>query len=331
IDPHDVSALRAWYTETHAGAVAGRRFPLVFAFDSVAASLRNPSTTANRAVYAAFDGDTVMGSLKLDYSLKENLDTVEWTLNVAPEHRGTGVGGALLDHGVAVAAKQGRHKHLTEVDVPLGAELADHPGSRFALKHGFESLHTEERMVLELPLPAQRLSELRQAAQRHHGEYDFVSWTANCPDEFVDAYVDMRNTMERDVPTGELEHEPKVWDAERLRESEKRLTEQGFTALTTAARHHSGAFAGYSLMFVPGNSPEEVFQDDTLVVSNHRGHRLGAALKVRNLETLRDRFGERLRVHTWTDPDNTPMRDINRDFGFETVEVMHEFERVDPA
>ena len=331
IDPHHDAALRAWYEATYTSAVAGRRFPLVFSFESLAASLRNPSTTATRSVFAAFDGEHLVGALKLDFPLKENLDCADWTLNVAPQHRGRGFGTALYEHGMAVAAAKGRRRQLAEVDVPFEVDVQAHPGSRFALKHGFTSRHTEERMVLQLPVPQERLAELAEAARPHHGDYDFTSWVDGCPEELVDAFVDMRNTMERDVPTGELDCEPTVWTPQRLRESEQRLLQQGFTSLVTAARHRGGEFAGYSLMFVPANSPAEVNQDDTLVVAAHRGHRLGTALKVRNLQSLRQRFGDRRRVHTWTDPDNTPMRDINRRFGFTSVEVMHEFERVDPA
>lgn len=329
IDPHDEAALRAWYETTRAGAVAGRSFPLVFGFNEIAVSLRTPNANADQLVFAAYDGDTVVGAAKLFFTLRENLDTADWTLNVAPSHQGRGVGTALFEHGMRLAAERGRRKHLTEVDVPMGLRLEEHPGARFAIKHGFASLHTEERMVLELPVPAERLAALRETAAAHHADYDFVSWTDSCPDEHLDAFVNMRNAMERDVPTGELDREPVVWDAERVRFSEKRLALRGFVSLVTAARHRDGAFAGYSLMFVPSGTPDEVNQDDTLVMTDHRGHRLGTALKVRNLERLAERFGDRKRVHTWTDPDNTPMRDINHAFGFESVEIMHEFERAD--
>lgn len=331
IDPHDEAALRAWYAVTRAGAVAGRRFPLVFGYDQEAVALRTPNAGAGRIDFAAYDDETLVGAAKLLLPLRENTGTAYWTLNVDPAHWRRGFGTALFEHGVRLAAERGRHKHLAEVDVPLDTGVAGHPGARFARKHGFASLHTEERMVLELPVPAERLAALREAAAEHHGDYDFVSWTDTCPAEHLDAYVDLRNAMERDVPTGQLNREPIRWDAERVRGSERRLALRGFTSLVTAARHRDGGLAGYSLMFVPAGTPEEVNQDDTLVMSGHRGHRLGTALKVRNLERLREQFGDRRRVHTWTDPDNAPMRAINHRFGFVSVEVMHEFARDDTA
>lgn len=331
IDPNDETVLRAWYEVFHAAAAAGRRFPLVSGYQGLAVSLRTPSSTVEYLTFAAFEGERLVGAAKLDFPLRENLDLVEWTLCVAPDDRGRGIGTALFEHGRAVVERRGRHVHTTEIDVPPPFAPTEHPGARFALKHGFTSQHTEERMVLALPIAEELLTELRSGATAHHADYDFVSWTDACPDEHVDALVAMRNVMEHDVPTGESSREAMVWDVGRQRESEQRLRARGFTTLVTAARHTSGEFAGYSLMFMPSAPTHDVYQDDTLVVSGHRGHRLGVAMKARNLQRLREHDAKRELVHTWTDPDNTPMRDINHAFGFESVEVMHEFERTDAS
>jgi hypothetical protein len=61
----------------------------------------------------------------------------------------------------------------------------------------------------------------------------------------------------------------------------------------------------------------------------HRGHRLGTALKLATLEIVQRDHPERRTFHTWTDPDNHAMYRTNTDFGYSPVERMHEVQRKD--
>ena len=60
----------------------------------------------------------------------------------------------------------------------------------------------------------------------------------------------------------------------------------------------------------------------------HRGHRLGVALKARNLLAMSEARPDARRVHTWNAVVNGPMQDINRAFGFRVVEQLHEFQKI---
>ena len=93
-------------------------------------------------------------------------------------------------------------------------------------------------------------------------------------------------------------------------------------ANNAAHRRADGTFGGYSLLFVP-HGTDYGWQDDTLVMPEHRGHRLGAALKTANYADLPDDV--RL-VHTWTAPSNTAMHRTNTALGFRVVEHMYEVE-----
>src|SRR6478735_6666873 len=92
--------------------------------------------------------------------------------------------------------------------------------------------------------------------------------------------------------------------------------------VAAARRRADGTFGGYSLLFVP-HGTDYGWQDDTLVMPEHRGHRLGAALKTANYADLPDDV--RL-VHTWTAPSNTAMHRTNTTLGFRVVEHMYEVE-----
>ena len=62
-----------------------------------------------------------------------------------------------------------------------------------------------------------------------------ITWRGPCPDEHRDAYLAMRNQMNADVPTGELDLEVEVLDDARLAASEERLM-RAYDVRVAAAR-----------------------------------------------------------------------------------------------
>jgi hypothetical protein len=130
--------------------------------------------------------------------------------------------------------------------------------------------------------------------------------------------------MNADVPVGELDLEPEVLGDARLASSEERLAKAYDVRVAAARRRRDGAFGGYSLLFVP-HGADHGWQDDTLVMPEHRCHRLGAALKSANYADLPADVGV---VHTWTAPSNTAMHHTNTALGFRVVERMYEVEAV---
>jgi GNAT superfamily N-acetyltransferase len=134
----------------------------------------------------------------------------------------------------------------------------------------------------------------------------------------------MRNQMEQDVPRGEIDVAPDVYTAERLAEEEVRMA-KAFTTITAAAQK-DGELGGYSKVVLP-HGGDFAWQDDTLVMPDHRGHRLGLRLKAATLGLITAEHPERTVIHTWTDPDNTAMYRTNERFGFRPVETLHEMQR----
>ena len=195
----------------------------------------------------------------------------------------------------------------------------------FALALGYAGVHHEEHLVLPLPVDPTALP--RPAADT---AYDIVTWRDRCPDEHVAAFCRMRNQMERDVPVGEIAYEPPVIDEARLRSSEERTGRAYRRVVAAARRREDGEMAGYSVLFL-AHDDHEVLQDDTLVMPEHRGHRLGLRLKLATLEILRRDHPDRRRLHTWTDPDNRAMYRTNEAFGYRPVEVLHEMQREDAS
>jgi hypothetical protein len=130
-----------------------------------------------------------------------------------------------------------------------------------------------------------------------------VTWANRCPDEYAAAFCEVNTQMSSDLPVGEIDYQPIVYDEARLRAHDQR-TASSFERLIAAAKQpQEGSFAGYSQVFLP-RSEEYAIQDDTLVVPDHRGHRLGTTLKLATLEILLRDHPDRASIHTWTDPES---------------------------
>jgi hypothetical protein len=100
------------------------------------------------------------------------------------------------------------------------------------------------------------------------------------------------------------------------------------TYLTLAVRDGE-AVAHSDLYVLAGDTMAH--QMGTLVRRDHRGHRLGAAVKVANLEALQRDRPDVTQVHTQNAEDNQWMVGINVRLGFEPVGVCPELVRRVPA
>ena len=98
--------------------------------------------------------------------------------------------------------------------------------------------------------------------------------------------------------------------------------------LTTVAVHRStGDVVAYTDLMLPSGAPGMAWQWGTLVHREHRGHRLGMAVKVENLRRLQADHPERRRVVTGNDDTNSWMVSINEDLGFRIVELCPAYQR----
>ena len=311
LDVTDPSARRTWYDVQERAARADRPHALLQAFDAFEVTATQPGPYVDRVRLEARVGDVVVGVADLELPLTENLDVAWAEVNVLPEHRRQGTGRALWQALVERARAAGRTRVGGEVNVDLEVAGA---GFEFASAVGATEKHREDHLLAELPVADAPIDPA----------YDLVTWRGPCPDEHREAYLAMRNQMNADVPTGELDLEVTLLDDERLSTSEQRLAQSYDVRVAAARRRSDDVFGGYSLLFVPHGAAHG-WQDDTLVMPEHRGHRLGAALKAANYADLPGHVGL---VHTWTAPSNTAMHHTNTSLGFRVVEHMYEVEAV---
>jgi GNAT superfamily N-acetyltransferase len=314
LDVHDDVALREFWAVEQAAMRAYRTRPVLRTYD-VLAMLRDPNPYYRHVLLVAREGSRTVGVADLGCSIGNNEHVGELEISVHPGRQRQGIGRALYDEATRQLAADGRTTVRGEAHVPQGLSSEDASGYAFASAQGLRSVHVEDHLVLGLPAnPPETCAP---------EGWEVVTWGARCPDTFRSAYCRMRTQMENDVPRGEVDHEPFVFDEERLAVGEERIA-RGYHQVVAAARRTADAtFGGYSLVFVP-HGETEALQDDTLVMPAHRGHALGLVLKRATLDVLRREHPRLTAIHTWTSVDNAPMQRTNLQFGYRPVERMHE-------
>ncbi len=328
VDLDDEVAFRRWYdAHTAAGAADFPDVPLDPP-DEVRGLLRHSSSTRREEAWAASDENgTVLGGMRLWLPLLENLDAMDVNLFVDTVHRRARVGRALLAAARERARAQGRVRLVGEAPEPLSGDGSS-PGAAFARAVGARAVHMETLRVLDVTaVDGAALEVLRKEALDASAGYEVVQWTGRCPDALLADVAVLRARMSTDAPMGDLNWEPEHWDSARVQADEDELAATGRLVLVSAARElRTGLLVGNTRMTVSRTEPRVGDQWDTLVLPEHRGHRLGLLLKLANLDLLREHSPGTERVNTWNAESNAPMVAVNERLGFRAVQRWREWQ-----
>jgi GNAT superfamily N-acetyltransferase len=260
---------------------------------------------------AAVADGAVVGALRLILPALDNLTVAIVDVAVHPEHRRQGIGSTLLTEGSRLAQAHGRTELISEVDEP-GPDAA---GRAFALRNGWTCDLLETRRDLLLPPDEDRLSALEAEARSASAGYEVLTWRDHTPEALLADRAVLERRMTTDAPHGDLPVEEEHWDGERIREYEAVHVARGRTVLSAGAVR-DGRLVGFTDLQVPLAQPERAFQGGTLVLREHRGHRLGALMKAAVLRELAATLPSVRRVSTYTSDSNTPMVAVNEALGF---------------
>jgi GNAT superfamily N-acetyltransferase len=264
-------------------------------------------------------GGPMLGVGMLEFPERDNLHSAEIVLAVHPQHRRRGVGTAIVERMAEVARADGRRTLNIIVDVPVAA-AADHPSVYFGPRVGFESTLPGNSRHLRLPMESRRLEELRAvvATARDAVDYRVLTFETPWPDEFLDDQCALLLVMSTDEPAGDGDREAEVWDEARVREGDELLAARGVRKLAAVAQHvESGRLVAMTEILVADNVPQQAWQMLTVVHPDHRGHRLGLAVKLANLELLAERAPKVELIVTGNASVNAPMIAVNEMMGFE--------------
>lgn len=281
--------------------------------DEFAALVRNiPSFVEVNAWLAEDPGGLLVAAAQtLTFTTGENEHLLDVNISVLPDHRGRGTAWDLLALVVDSAESGGKTVLMgtTNERVPAGAAFCQRIGAEPGL-----NAHTN-RLVLADVDRSLVLRWIDEGPVRAEG-YELVGFDGRCPDELVDDVAEVLNVM-NDAPRDDLQMEDHHFDAEQLREQEKMLEAQGVEHWWLFARHkESGEFAGLTDVSWSASQPDTVFQGNTGVRPDHRGHALGKWLKAVMLDRILRERPQAQDVRTGNADSNDAMLGINRELGF---------------
>ncbi len=302
----------------------GRPWNTFPTFDEWAVAIREPSPGQQNVALATFDEDRMVGGGIMWLSLDDNVDKAFVFPAVEPELRQRGIGGEVMERLVEHARELGRTELMTGTSYRF-EERESSPMLRFVTAHGFTPANVEVIRVLALPVADALLDEIEAEVAEHIGGYEVHTFVNDLPDELLESYCFLVNQLAVDAPTGDLEFEEETYTPEAFRHDVARDRKVGRTVLRSLATLDGQAVAHTDLLLRPtGNRG---VQWATLVHREHRGHRLGAAVKVANLRRLQRDRPDITGVVTQNAEVNEQMIGINARLGFEPVALVPEFVR----
>lgn len=330
VDPFDDEGFEAWYATQRAGDVFGREETATpWHLEEARVSARTPNRGRWHGRYAGIKDGAVVVSGELETPLLDNLDLAELQVFTHPEHRRQGYGGAMLDHLEGVARDRGRAVFNANSAWPLAAPVdgAGTPGGEFLTGRGYKFGLGDVQRMLALPVADALLDELAADAAPHHAAYTLTSWVGPVPDEIAQGFVDLASSLMTEAPLGDIEREEETSDLDLARELEAIAVKQGRTKYNTVAQDAAGEVVAYTDIAVSSHDIGTAFQWGTLVRRDHRGHRLGLAVKVANLRLLQSERDDLHRVVTWNAEVNGHMIGVNERLGFRPTERFGEFQK----
>lgn len=330
VDPGDDTAYGAWHAAYLVSQRHGReQVATAWTAPEMRVILSTRSHSRWNAAYAGQVDGRVVCAGYLATPLTHNLDAADVGVDVRPDARRRGHGSAMLAHLEQVAREHGRTTLGAEASWPSDADPrgAGESGPDFLTARGFGLGLVEIRRRLVLPVPAQLLDELAAAAAAHHAAYTLRAWVGPVPDELLQGWAEVEASLSTEAPQGELAREPEPPDPAAVRAGEAVLAEQGRTKYNAVALDAGGQVVAYTDLATTIHEPGRGYQWGTLVRRQHRGHRLGLAVKVATLQLLQRERDDVQEVVTWNAEVNSHMIGVNQQLGYRPVERAGGFEK----
>ena len=313
--------------------------------------LKDPYERVN-ILCAHMDGRLV-GRAEVRMPLIADTDTAQIVVDVDPDELSEGIGRSLLAAAEQFAHGESRRvirlitEHpASELRAPsgpgdgsvMGGESnavgvqwisaadgsgqlpASHRQTRFAQHAGYELQTVSSFALLDLPLSKDRVESIESSLQEvpFTERYALHTWVGSAPEELLEPLARLHARLPSDSFVKPIVSDPDPWDAQRVRRTEQLREEDGDRSLMTVAEDRdNGELVGMTELILAQHHPTLALQDETLVIREHRGRRLGMRLKMTNLQQLSEVQPEVDTVYSWTHTGNDRMNWVNTQLGFQ--------------
>ncbi|WP_205473991.1 GNAT family N-acetyltransferase [Nocardioides sp. SYSU D00038] len=312
VDPADSGALRSWW---EVGAAAAAELPVGDwpSWPAASTALAVPPVGRDVVLLALDEGGRTVGAARLELHHQENTHVGFVEVWVLPDARRRGHGRALLAEAERRCREAGRTTVVSSVETPTDA---DNAGVRFAAASGYEVAGVEFTKTVDLAGTAALLPEVTSFAAERLDGYGIVWWRDHTPEEHLAGLARLWSRFLSEAPLGELDLQPQQWTPERIREWEERRRRVRAAHLLVAGVAPDGTLAGYSAVSVLEADPRLGHITSTLVLPEHRGHRLGLAVKARLHAYVREEFPACEQLVTGNAGVNEWMNAVNDRLGY---------------
>jgi RimJ/RimL family protein N-acetyltransferase len=336
VDPSDPIGFQQFYDVYAAASRHGPQgdYSTVWQSDEVRVAMSDPDERMFRIGWIGWRDERVVATGWMQGSTVDNTDVANVMICCPPADRGHGYAAAMLAHVEDEARVRGRERLVAGVNWPYegGAGGTGSDELAWARRQGFELGLVDVQRRLPLPVSAELLDALAAEAADHHQGYELRSFTGPIPDELAEGWVALDSTLMTEAPMGDIELEAETPDVAALRADEAMIEKQGRVKVNTVALappDDSGEreLVAYTDIAVTVHESERAYQWGTLVRTDHRGHRLGLAVKAANLRLLQEAHPQLSTVVTFNADVNAPMVAVNDRLGFRPVQWMGEVQK----
>jgi GNAT superfamily N-acetyltransferase len=320
----DDAVMREFYELNRRAELLGRPHAPFWEFREFLGAVRSSDSGERQELFAAYDGDRMVGNAVLWSFLLDNTDKAWFHLRVDVPERRRGIGRALADRLEQTARDDGRALIMAGAVLPFD-ERESHAYRRFAAACGYELANYEVVRHLRLPVPDEQIQEwIDEAAPRHEG-YTIQTFVGAVPDDLVESLCVLLGQLAVDAPTGTVDFEEEAVTPQRYAEMVTTTTAMGRARYETVALTPDRRVVAQSTLAVSLEQSTTVYQWGTFVDREHRGHKLGLATKAVNLRAVQAVRGDLTLVITQNAETNHYMVSINQRMGFRPIEVAAEF------
>ena len=324
LDRSDLDEVRAYWQLCH-DALAERRFNTFPAWQAARVYMTQSRRDCARVDALAYDDGELVAASYLYLPLLDNTHLAWTEVWVRGDRRREGLGTRLAAHTESRAREQGRRVLLTEAYAPVGAESA---ATCFARSLSYADTLEDGVKVADLRETAPLWPALSAEAAAHHAGHRLVTVWDALPGWLVDGFCRLNEAFVDLAPqSDDSEVETERWDEQRVRELETQARLAGRHDVRTFALTSDGTVVGMTEALINEHVPHRAFQGGTLVLPDHRGHRLGLAMKAANHAALTERFPQAEWIVSSNADVNAAMNAINERLGFRVVERCVEMQK----